>query len=71
MHRNKERSASEWFAEAKRWHVEEHQGCPRCRERHCVFRSQWGARVEYQCTECDFSAAHDFQTGRSSFTGGE
>lgn len=71
MQRSQEQSASEWFAEASRWHVVEHQGCPHCRVRHCVFRSQWGTRVEYQCTACDFSAAQDTQTGRATFTPGE
>jgi hypothetical protein len=59
-----ERTAAEWFAEARRWYIEEHQGCPRCQARHCVFRSQWGQRVEYHCTACDFSTAHDGQTSR-------
>ncbi len=53
------RTADEWFAEALRWYSEEHQGCPCCQVRHCVFRSQWGARVEFYCTSCDFSTARD------------
>ncbi len=71
MYRSQERSAAEWFAEAKRWHVAQHQGCPNCQARHCVFRSQWGTRTEYQCVECDFSAAHDSQTGRATFATGQ
>ena len=59
-----ERTAAEWFAEARRWYIEEHQGCPRCQTRHCVFRSQWGPRTEYHCTACDFSTAHDGHTSR-------
>jgi hypothetical protein len=53
------RTADEWFAEALHWYVEGHQGCPCCQTQHCVFRSQWGARVEFYCTTCDFSAARD------------
>jgi hypothetical protein len=58
-----ERVAQTWFIETSRWYVEEHQGCPRCQRRHCVFQARWGSRVEYHCTGCDFSAAHDEATG--------
>jgi len=71
MHRSTDRTPAEWFAEARRWFLEEHQGCPRCRARHCVFRSLWGTRVEYHCTECDFSTAQDGQTGRCCVDHGE
>ncbi len=57
-------SGREWYEAAERWHSEEHQGCPCCRNRHCVFRSEWDARVEFYCTACDFSASHDPRTGR-------
>jgi hypothetical protein len=53
----------DWFAEARRCYLEEHQGCPCCRGRHCVFRARWGNRTEYHCTECDFSAAGDDLAG--------
>ena len=59
-----ERATWEWYEAAEFWHTEEHQGCPCCRGRHCVFRSEWGDRVEYYCTACDFSASRDRQTGR-------
>jgi hypothetical protein len=61
---NGELTAWEWYEAAKFWHTEEHQGCPCCRGRYCVFRSEWGDRVEYYCTACDFSASRDRQTGR-------
>lgn len=57
------RTAREWYAEAARGYSEKHQGCPCCRERHCVFRAQWGSRTEYHCAECDFSAACDEEKG--------
>jgi hypothetical protein len=53
------RAARDWYAEASRCYVEEHQGCPCCGGRHCVFRALWGSRTEYHCNECDFSAAYD------------
>src|SRR5262245_56595513 len=71
MHPIQERSAEEWFAEARRWYVEKHQGCPHCHTRHCVIRSQWAARIEYHCTECDFSTGQDGDTGSASANKGE
>jgi hypothetical protein len=59
-----QRSPGEWFHEAVRYYSEEHQGCAHCGNRHCVFRSRWGERVEYYCSACDFSACHDARTGR-------
>ena len=52
-------TARDWFDEAVRCYSQEHQACPCCRARHCVFRARWGGRTEYHCNECDFSAAHD------------
>jgi len=59
-----ELAPAEWYEAAEQWHVEQHQGCPYCCGRHCVFRSEWGDRVEYHCTACDFSASLDQRTGR-------
>jgi hypothetical protein len=59
-----DRAPSEWFADATRWYLQGHQGCAHCRGQHCVFRSEYGTRVEYYCTACDFSACHDRQTNR-------
>lgn len=53
------KAARDWFVEANRCFVEEHQGCPCCGRRHCVFQARWGHRTEYYCNECDFSAAYD------------
>jgi hypothetical protein len=60
-----QRPAAEWFAAAERCYAQEHQACPACRQRHCVFRSQWGTRTEYHCTACDFSASSDESTGQA------
>src|SRR5690242_8112737 len=69
--RSSQRVAQKWFVDAIRWYVEEHQGCPRCQDRHCVFRARWGSRVEYHCTACDFSVAHDEATGACTVSDGE
>jgi hypothetical protein len=61
---NKERTPAEWFEEAVRCYAEGHQACASCGRPHCVFRSEWGPRVEYHCSGCDFSVCHDGQTGR-------
>jgi hypothetical protein len=54
-----DRTPAEWFHAAVRSYDEEHQGCAHCRNRHCVFRSRWGDRIEYYCSACDFSTSHD------------
>jgi hypothetical protein len=59
-----ERTAAEWFAAAARCHVEGHQGCIYCGGKHCVFRNVQYGRVEYYCSNCDFSACHDRRTGQ-------
>ena len=59
-----ELTPAKWYEAAELWHRAFHQGCPCCRGRHCVFRSQWGERVEYHCNDCDFSASRDWRTGR-------
>jgi hypothetical protein len=58
-----ERTAVEWFEEAARCFVSGHQGCPCCGGQHCVFRSDWGERVEYYCSHCEFSACQDRRNG--------
>lgn len=66
-----ERTPAEWFAEATRWYVEGHQACPWCGARHCVFRSDANAKVEYHCSACDFWACRDRQTGHYLAVAGE
>jgi hypothetical protein len=58
------RTPGELFQSAARWYVQGHQGCVCCRGQHCVFRSDWGQRVEYYCSACDFSTCHDLRTGK-------
>jgi hypothetical protein len=68
---NADRSPEEWFQQAVRSYEEEHQACAHCRNRHCVFRSCWGKRIEYYCSACDFSASHDGATARYYATLGD
>ncbi len=64
MRPDRDLTPGEWFEAAEHFQLHEHQGCPCCLNRHCVFRSEWDGRVEYYCTACDFSASHDPRTGR-------
>jgi hypothetical protein len=61
---NSGRTPLEWYQEAVRAYAEGHQACPQCGAQHCVFRSQWGQRIEYYCSACDFSTCRDGQTGQ-------
>jgi hypothetical protein len=71
MMQNSERAPADWFRAAMDCYVVEHQGCPCCRERHCVFRSFWGKRIEYYCSVCEFSVCLDAATGACYFTAGD
>jgi hypothetical protein len=64
MDYDNERTAHQWYQEAVRCYVENHQGCASCGQSHCVFPARWGLRTEYYCSACDFSTCHDAQTGR-------
>jgi hypothetical protein len=59
-----DRTPAEWFHAAVHSYEADHQGCTHCRNRHCVFRSRWGERIEYYCSACDFSTSHDRATDR-------
>jgi hypothetical protein len=58
------RPPQDWFEAASHDYVEGHQRCAACGERHCVFRTESDALVEFYCYSCDFSACHDRRTGR-------
>jgi glutathionyl-hydroquinone reductase len=66
-----DRPPAAWFAEAARWYIDAHQGCPWCHDRQCVFRLERGSRIEYYCSTCDFSACFDGDSGRHYFAAGE
>ena len=66
-----ERSAAEWFHEAARCYIEQHQGCAWCGSAHEVYRRREGDRLTYSCHRCDFRAGHDETTGRYFVIPGE
>ena len=57
-----ERAAREWFEEAVRCYVENHQGCAWCGGAHRVFKVHKGSRIEYYCNGCDFRTGYDPET---------
>jgi hypothetical protein len=65
------RAPGDWFRRAAEWYVEGHQGCACCGGQHCVFRTEWGQRIEYYCSVCDFSTCHDLRTGHYYATVGD
>jgi hypothetical protein len=71
MRHTEKRTAAEWFEAARGAYIESHQGCARCGRQHCVFRCDWGQRVEYHCTACDFSASYDEETKQAYSCDGE
>ena len=71
MNVDSQRTPVEWFREAARVYVEGHQACIWCGERHRVFRSERGSRVEYYCSACDFFASHDRAGDQYSASPGE
>ena len=58
-----DRPAAEWFAEAEQCYFVGHQACAWCGGRHCVFRRERDARLEYSCMGCDFTIYRDCHTG--------
>jgi hypothetical protein len=66
-----ERSPQEWFQEAARCYLEQHQGCPWCGSAHCVHYRREGSRIIYICNRCDFRATYEETTGRYVVIPGE
>jgi hypothetical protein len=65
-----ERSPAALYKDAAHRYVEGHQACAWCGERHCVFETQHGARLEYSCNRCDFYVCYDLETGQYHATPG-
>ncbi len=63
MRREPVNPAAEAYRAAQQWYEREHQGCSHCRQRHCVFHTVWGTRVEYACYLCDYCVSYDEETG--------
>ena len=57
------RSAGEWFQEAARCYVDNHQGCAWCGGAHRVFRTRRENQQVYYCHRCDFQVCLDETTG--------
>lgn len=66
-----ERTAAEWFEEARRCYLERHQGCPWCGGSHRVHEVKRHARIEFYCSACDFQASYDTASGRFTSVPGE
>jgi len=65
-----ERTPTEWFQEAARYHAQAFQGCPWCETFNCVYCSEREDRIEYQCGNCSFFACYEPTTGRYFMTPG-
>jgi hypothetical protein len=65
------RNAADWFAEAKRCYIEEHQGCPWCGGPHRVTHVESPERTAFACQRCDFQVVQDHRTGQCRFIPGE
>jgi hypothetical protein len=61
----------QWYAEAARCYVEEHQGCPWCGGQHRVHQVRQGQKISFACQRCDFQVSFDGQTGRFHMIPGE
>ena len=57
-----ERTHENWFIEAARWYIEQHQGCCWCGRANEVYRTERGVRVEYECGACEFYVCHEQAT---------
>ena len=56
---NTQRSPRDWFQEAARCYLEEHQGCAFCGGPHRVYQLVEDQQVIYYCYCCDFRAGYD------------
>jgi len=66
-----QRTAAEWFAEAQRSYIEDHQGCPWCGGSHRVHHVHSSTKTIFACQHCDFQAFRDTQSARCGFIPGE
>ncbi len=57
-----DRSPAEWYNEAERSYITAHQACAACDAQYCVFRGEFGGRIEYSCSACGFSVCHECRT---------
>ncbi len=60
----------EWYRQAARCYAEAFQGCPWCNTFNCVYRTERGARIEFECGECGFFTCHEQDPERYFMTPG-
>lgn len=65
------RTAREWFQEAARCYVDNHQGCAWCGGSHRVHHTRRNLKQVYYCHGCDFQAGLDETTGKHFSVPGE
>jgi hypothetical protein len=64
-------SAEQWYREAARCYVQNHQGCAWCGGPHRVYRKRRDQRQLYFCHGCDFQAGVNEATGEYFAVPGE
>lgn len=64
-------TAEDWFQEAARCYLEQHQGCAWCGGSYRVFRRTEGKHLTYSCHRCDCRVGFEEQNGRFFFIPGE
>jgi hypothetical protein len=65
------RSSAEWFQEAQRCYLEQHQGCAWCGGSHRVFQTHADQHLTYSCSTCDFRVGFDKENDRYFLIPGE
>ncbi len=58
-----ERTAQDWYQEAARCYLENHQGCAWCGGAHRVYLLVQDQQVVYYCYGCDFRTGFDKKVG--------
>jgi hypothetical protein len=57
-----DRTSEDWFQEAARCYLENHQGCAWCGGAHRVYQVFEREQLVYYCSGCDFRAGYDNKT---------
>jgi hypothetical protein len=65
------RSAADWFKDAERAYVEQHQGCAWCGGAYRVRLASEGSKHIYNCQRCDFQVTYDTHSRRYHVVPGE
>lgn len=65
------KAPDQWFAQAKRVYMEQHQGCAWCGGSHRVHAYEHGGSQVFHCQRCDFQVSFDSRTRRYQVIPGE